>query len=181
MSLRYGILGLLNYAPMTGYDVNTFFRQSLAFFWNAQTSQIYREITSLEKDGLAVSEVIVQYDKPNKKVYHITDAGRENFHSWLRDGGAQATFFKSSFLMRVFFSAEQGRAGTIQMLRKYMYEIQSALDEMDPIDGFIDSSPISQNNMLYWKISADFGYRYYKMCIEWAQNAIEELNKNGSH
>jgi DNA-binding PadR family transcriptional regulator len=74
MSLRHGIPGLLNYKPSTGYEINTFFKQSLAFFWQAQTSQIYRELNKLESDGLAESEMVIQRGKPNKKVYSITEA-----------------------------------------------------------------------------------------------------------
>lgn len=46
--LKHGILGLLNYQDMTGYEINTVFRDSLCYFWNAQTSQIYRELQTLE-------------------------------------------------------------------------------------------------------------------------------------
>ena len=41
--LKHGILGLLNYGSMTGYEINKAFKDSLSYFWNAQTSQIYRE------------------------------------------------------------------------------------------------------------------------------------------
>ena len=41
MPLKHAILGLLNYAEMTGYDIDRYFKSSIAFFWHAQTSQIY--------------------------------------------------------------------------------------------------------------------------------------------
>ncbi len=47
--LKHGILGLLNYHDMTGYEIMEVFRDSLRFFWSAQTSQIYRELQTLEK------------------------------------------------------------------------------------------------------------------------------------
>ena len=42
--LKHGILGLLNYGDMTGYEIREAFESSLKFFWPAQTSQIYREL-----------------------------------------------------------------------------------------------------------------------------------------
>ena len=42
--LKHGILGLLNYHSLTGYEIMEVFRDSLNFFWSAQTSQIYREL-----------------------------------------------------------------------------------------------------------------------------------------
>ena len=49
--LKHGILGLLNYGDMTGYEIMTVFRDSLSHFWTAQKSQIYRELQALEKNG----------------------------------------------------------------------------------------------------------------------------------
>ena len=53
--LKQGILGLLNYGDMSGYEIKTIFQQSLNYFWTAQTSQIYRELQALEKDGWVTS------------------------------------------------------------------------------------------------------------------------------
>ena len=47
--LKHGILGLLNYDDKTGYEIMTVFRDSLNHFWTAQTSQIYRELQTMEK------------------------------------------------------------------------------------------------------------------------------------
>ena len=49
--LKHGILGLLNYGDMTGYEIKDVFEHSLNFFWTAQTSQIYRELQTIEKKG----------------------------------------------------------------------------------------------------------------------------------
>ena len=70
--LKHGILGLLNYGDMTGYDIMTVFRDSLSHFWQAQTSQIYRELTVLEKKGWIVSSPVKQDGKPDKNILSIT-------------------------------------------------------------------------------------------------------------
>ena len=80
--------------------------------------------------------------------------------------------------MRVFFSAEQGKENTIHMLQKFISEMQEMMDKMEPIEDYISTSEYGDNNKLYWNLSVDFGYRYYKMCIEWAQNAIAQIKSN---
>jgi DNA-binding PadR family transcriptional regulator len=40
-------------------------------------------LTRLERDGLLKWEDVHQGDKPDKKVYYITDKGRETFIQWL--------------------------------------------------------------------------------------------------
>ena len=60
MSLTYGILGFLSYGSMTGYDLAKAFGCSVNFFWNAQTSQIYRELGRMEGEGLAADAAAQQ-------------------------------------------------------------------------------------------------------------------------
>ena len=68
MSLKYGILGLLNYGPTTGYDLDKTFKESLNFFWQAQTSQIYRTLDQLEKDGMLTSHIQAQEERPDRRL-----------------------------------------------------------------------------------------------------------------
>ena len=81
--LKHGILGLLNYSDMTGYDIKEVFSRSLNYFWTAQTSQIYRELNNLEKNHWAESVLIEQNGKPDKKLFHITKEGKEELMRWL--------------------------------------------------------------------------------------------------
>ena len=83
MSLQHGVLGFLNYGSMSGYDLAKAFSSSVQFFWNAQNSQIYLVLDKLEKQGFVTHELIVQTDKPSKKLYSITDEGRTEFLRWL--------------------------------------------------------------------------------------------------
>lgn len=57
MSLKYGLLSLLNYGDMTGYELSKEFDDSLGFFWQAQISQIYRELNTMEKCGWLKSKI----------------------------------------------------------------------------------------------------------------------------
>ena len=83
--LKHGILGLLSYGDMTGYQIMTVFRDSLSHFWVAQTSQIYRELQGLEKNGWIAAVHVEQAGKPDKNVLSITAAGREELLRWLRE------------------------------------------------------------------------------------------------
>ena len=64
--LKHGILGLLNYGDMTGYEIREAFESSLKFFWPAQTSQIYRELIVLEKNKWIEKHTVEQSGKPKK-------------------------------------------------------------------------------------------------------------------
>ena len=60
MPLKHAILGLLNYADMSGYDIDRFFKSSIAFYWHAQTSQIYKELNNLTANHYVESDIVYQ-------------------------------------------------------------------------------------------------------------------------
>jgi DNA-binding PadR family transcriptional regulator len=82
-TLGYALLGLLAREPLSGYDLAQQMKDPVAFFWHAQHSQIYPELARLELDGLVQFEVVAQYDRPDKKVYAPTEAGRAALRSWV--------------------------------------------------------------------------------------------------
>lgn len=107
MSLSFGILGFLNYGDMSGYDLVKAFESSLQLFWHAQSSHIYLELRKLEKKGYICGKTVIQSDRPNKKMFSITETGKKEFMNWLAEGaGEDAVHFKSAFLMKVFFLRE---------------------------------------------------------------------------
>ncbi|HRF96975.1 MAG TPA: PadR family transcriptional regulator, partial [Aggregatilineales bacterium] len=75
--LKYILLGGLSYMPLTGYQIKQFMENSTTHFWYAQTSQIYRTLDQLEKEGLVTSQIQEQHDKPDRRLYHITQNGRD--------------------------------------------------------------------------------------------------------
>ena len=81
-TLKYAILGLLNRKSMTGYDLSKEFETTLFEFWNAKHSQIYPELKSLSEKGLVQYEVEITGNVLEKKVYSITEKGREDFYKW---------------------------------------------------------------------------------------------------
>ena len=83
MSLDFAILGFLNYAPMSGYDLKKYFDGSVRHFWYADQSQIYRSLAKLKEKDWVEMEVETQEDRPNRKVYSITASGRDAFQEWL--------------------------------------------------------------------------------------------------
>lgn len=178
MSLAHGILGFLNYGTMTGYDLSKAFDSSLQYFWHAQNSQIYQELSKLEKKGLVTHQLIIQTDKPNKKLYSITEKGHEEFLKWLAKGN-DSVYFKSSFLMKVFFSGNKSVEDNIKMFNSFIDDCNKYLSSMKSIDNSIEfySKEVTEEMPLYWNFTADFGFRYIHMCIDWAESCIKRLEE----
>lgn len=183
LSLKHGLLGILNYTSMAGYELDRAFKDSLNFFWSANTSQVYRELNAMEKKGWLISEWIIQKEKPNKRVYSITEEGKKELKSWLameeNDFGG-LTCVQSSFLMRIFFSAEIGKDHALEMVKSFKQECLERIEYMNVAYDAINSySSIVSNEYTIecWRLTALFGEEYFNSCLNWCNKAIEILEK----
>lgn len=176
MSLAKGILGFLAYGDMSGYDLAKAFDSSVRFFWHAQKAQIYQTLDRLERQGLVTYERVVQDGRPNKKLYAITDEGRAEFLTWLAHGAGDVDF-KSTLLMKLFFSGNLTSDQTIEHLREFIDDCEAYSADMQQIPQSIEfyGPLVPDANPPYWELVADFGARYMRMCVEWAQDSIERL------
>ncbi len=177
--LKHGILGLLNYRPMTGYEIMLVFRDSLRFFWNAQTSQIYRELQTLELKGWVGKTPVPQQSKPDKNIYVITPEGYDELLRWLSDGTPELNP-RSHILMKVFFLGERSPGENIRYfegLKEYCAVLLQSLDmaqeNIGQYRGLIDD----RGRTAYWEMTIDFGRRNMRMYMDWAQNCINRLKE----
>lgn len=177
--LKHGILGLLNYHPFTGYEIMEVFRDSLRFFWNAQTSQIYRELQGLERRAWVSKTTVHQKGKPDKNVYSITPEGRDELLRWLGNDDLGLTP-NEPLLMKAFFLGERSPEENILYFQQIKEACQMFLKSLDPIPQYIEtySNLIDRKEKsLYWQMTVDYGRRNMKMLIDWAEDCIQKIKK----
>ena len=181
MSLKHGLLGLLNYGEMSGYELNKAFKESLHFFWQAQTSQIYRELSTMEKSGWLTSKIIFQTDKPNKKMYCLTDSGRTELKNWLFQDNFESEFqVRSIFLMKLFFSDIKNTEENIAMFKAYREKCIKELEDLERTDTIIEhyeQKVDEKKAAVYWGLTARFGEIHLRACLDFANEAIKTLEE----
>lgn len=180
MSLTYGILGLLKYKDNTGYDLAKLFNDSLKFFWDARTSQIYRELNRMEKTGLLSSRTVVQEGKPNRRVYSITSEGEAEFTRWLRDFHFSMENHHHAILMRLFFSDEIEMEATKVLLRECSEQCKSMVRILENIVkansiAISEQVEMGKRKKLYWDMAISFGITQHKSMIRWAEDCIKKM------
>ncbi len=82
MSLPHVILTVLSTRDATGYDITKEFSYSMGYFWKASHQQVYRELNKMARHKLVTSVIEPQEGKPDKKIYSITDEGRQALSKW---------------------------------------------------------------------------------------------------
>jgi DNA-binding PadR family transcriptional regulator len=83
MSLRYALLAILRVGPLSGYDLQKQFSQSVGHVWHAPDSQIYPELRRMEEGGLVEGEDQLRGERGRRRVYHVTEAGDRAFVEWM--------------------------------------------------------------------------------------------------
>jgi DNA-binding PadR family transcriptional regulator len=80
------LLALLAKEPSHGYQLRARLQLALGPLADAlNAGHVYVTMTRLEKAGLVTSEHVGQTDRPDRKVYELTGAGRARVVEWLED------------------------------------------------------------------------------------------------
>ena len=82
MALRHAVLAALLEGEASGYELSKRFDISVANFWAATPQQLYRELEGLEAAGLLAARVVEQQRRPNKRLFALTDAGRDELFTF---------------------------------------------------------------------------------------------------
>jgi len=187
MSLKHGILGLLSLKPYTGYELSKEFSQAMKHIWHTKTTQVYVELNNMEQKGWLVSHRVIQDDRPNKKVYTITEEGRLEFLNWLanpKQDVEKALLLRNGFLLRVLFAGNTSTDSAIALLESFREvclnlstahgKIYQMIDKDEPIDG--------EEHAFFYRLVVRYGEIMVKARLEWIEEAIETIkmhyNKN---
>jgi PadR family transcriptional regulator, regulatory protein AphA len=101
----YIVLGLLDLAPGTPYDLKIRVANSLGNFWSVQHAQLYTETARLGEEGL-LSETR-ETEGRRRKTYAITKAGKRVLEGWLATSAeGMIAEHREPGLLKLFFGAD---------------------------------------------------------------------------
>jgi PadR family transcriptional regulator AphA len=113
MDVKTVCLGMLTDGEASGYDLKKYFESSFGHFFAAGFGSIYPALASLAEKELVSCRCVPQDGKPDRKVYSITEAGRQYLLAEL-DAPNPTHKIRSEFLATLCFAhlmaAEQVKA-----------------------------------------------------------------------
>ena len=177
MSLDFALLGFLNYHPYSGYDLKKIFDTSVRHFWQADQSQIYRTLTRLTEQGLAEMEKVPQEDRPDRKVYHITDAGHAELLKFL-SGPPPMEGARSTPLLQVFFAGQLTDEEVLAKFEGYAAIMRSILTQYAQVQDVIgpyQEEITSPREHFFWLLTLENGIYNMRANLEWAESVIERI------
>jgi len=179
--IKFILLGLLNYSPMTGYELKQTIDSSTSHFWHAHHSQIYTTLRKIEQEGLVISEIINEEGRPERRVYTITSTGKEILLDWLNKPLKTVSPVKEELLVRLFFSAQRDRQSVINELKFQRDLHQEVLASYALIQKTIPNHKHQviadiENESKFWSFTIDMGIKYEQMYITWLNEVIQKIN-----
>ena len=103
MDVKTVCLGMLTDGEASGYDMKKCFESSFGHFFPAGYGSIYPALSTLARNGLVEYELVPQDGKPDRKVYSITDKGREALMEGLANPNPSHKI-RSEFLATLWFA-----------------------------------------------------------------------------
>jgi PadR family transcriptional regulator AphA len=167
----YAVLGLLTFGPKSGYDVLKLAEQSIAHFWSPAKSHVYTELKRLARLGLATEERVEQESRPNKRVYAITDEGRETLELWLTEGADESDHVRSSFTVRMFFGNLASRSSIIARVEEQRRNAERTLEELKATEARIKDDEAR----FFPYLTLKAGLAHNEAEIRWADETLDAL------
>ena len=181
MSLKHALLGLLTHRPMTGYELKQFFDSSVQHFWNAELSQIYPTLKSLEEGAYVEKRVEVQDNRPNRKIYEVTDTGRDELLRWIREPQPLAQL-RDPFMIKIFFGAEIPVEDMLLLMRRQMEAHQMVLAFAETvlrgrIRDAVHHDKFTTKHSVYWNLTLEMAMSYRRTYIDWCERSMHLLEE----
>lgn len=115
---KYVLLGLIDWEPMSGYDIKKIVEENIRDFWHESYGNIYPTLQKLLDEGLADRRVEKQDGRPDRNVYNITAKGREALLSWL-EAPTEERRSRDVFLAKFIFGHNLPLEANIERVERY--------------------------------------------------------------
>jgi DNA-binding PadR family transcriptional regulator len=121
------LLALLAKEPSHGYQLRARLQLALGPLAEALNSgQVYVTLNRLEKAGLVTSQRVGQTDRPDRKVYELSAAGRARVTEWLEDTSWPKPA-PAEFHLKLVAAAAAGLADPVRLVDAQRHELLAGL------------------------------------------------------
>jgi DNA-binding PadR family transcriptional regulator len=126
---------------MSGYDIKRFLQRLSWLVDSPSFGSLYPALHALLGDGLVTVKVVPRQDKPPRKIYTITETGKQTLRKWV-DQPATSRASLKAFLMRLILASNLSHGGLLAHLEQRRTQVadhQLALQQtVEAIDDGVD-------------------------------------------
>lgn len=149
------LLGFLHDGPASGWDLLHRARFLIGRFWSITSSQVYRELAAMERDGFLVAGASGPRDR---RPYELTDGGRQAFATWLQQSPGEEQI-RHPLLLAISF----GRHLPTDVLDGFLAEHRLA--HTARLAEYRRTREVTDD--VHVLATLDFGIRYEQTVLDW--------------
>jgi DNA-binding PadR family transcriptional regulator len=167
--VRQALLALLAKEPAHGYELKQALEQTFGRAWSPPNiGQVYVTLGRLERDGLVRSQDVEQTSRPNKKVYELTAAGREELATWAREP-SDGPRVRDEFFMKLALAPLAGVTDRTALINQQRRHYLNAMRELSHLVATTDRS----NRLALLLIEG--AMLHLQADLDWLERCQEEL------
>jgi PadR family transcriptional regulator AphA len=174
MSIKYAILGLLNYSDMHGYKIKEHIEKNFDYMWAVNFGQIYPNLKDLEEEGFIHMFEVVPSEAggPHKKLYSITEKGIDELSRWLAESPHRPMLIRDSFLLKFAFFGFGEDERAMEIIDEQIEIFKAQLKRRH-----INRRRWEKQDV-YVRLIVELGITQNKMYLEWLRHARAEIEKS---
>ena len=110
IQMENALLGLLRRGPQHGYSLHQQISTAsgLGLIWRVKQSQLYALLEKLEASGYITSVMQSQEPYPPRRVYTLTDLGKEIYEAWVTSPVRRPQQMHQIFMAKLYFARLEG-------------------------------------------------------------------------
>jgi DNA-binding PadR family transcriptional regulator len=172
---RHALLGLLLEGPRHGYDLIRAFAPGtpLGSTIHLGASHVYALLARLERDGLVVGEEQQQMMHPPRRVFQITEAGREDVLRWLDEPVTRPREVLLDFPLKLYLAQRLDPERAVLLVDKQRALFTAFLRDMEaekpPTDGGLDGA--------FLRFLRDGRIIRTRATLEWLDQGAERIDR----
>jgi DNA-binding PadR family transcriptional regulator len=168
------VLGLLSFGQeLSGYDLKKWADHSLRFFfWSPAISQIYSELRRLESLGYVTSRVVAKDDTRSRRLYRITEEGREWLAHWLVSEPADVPILKHPTMLRVWLGDLMDPAALREVVVEHRDRVAAQLGDVREDRRW---AATKDSSMAHAELVIRWAERYYSAELDNTNRLLDDL------
>lgn len=168
----YALLGVLAQGgPMSGYDARAYIDASISQFWSESYGQIYPALERLRRSRLVRCRADASSPR-SRKVYEITDAGRERLSLWLA-APPEPERPRSESILKTFLGDQAAAGVVVGHLRDLAESMERRAAAYEHAEVSVRASDAGASTLPYSVASIRAGVFLSRARAAWAREAIE--------
>ena len=171
LSTEYALLGFLRQQPRHGYEIYQQLSDptGLGRVWRLKQSRLYALLGKLERRGYVTTTLEPQSNRPARKVFELTEAGREAFLTWVQRPVQHGRRFRLDFLAKLYFSQQEGPAMTQKLIEQQKATCQTWLAEQQA-----EAAALRETQPYDWLVQ-EFRISQIKAMLDWLDTCVQNL------